>query len=113
MASNLIQSEGYTNVIAASSSFGKDVIPRIGGKLDLQAITDVIEIRDGGAQFVRPIYAGNALCAVSTKDPTRLLTVRGTNFEKVKVGDAADVPSEELDGVVDVVGELGGQWIEN
>jgi len=35
VASSLIQSGGYTNVIAASSSFGKDTIPRIGGKLDL------------------------------------------------------------------------------
>lgn len=86
-------------MIAASSSFGKDTIPRIGGKLDLQAITDVVEIRDGGSKFVRPIYAGNALCTVSTRDAIRLLTVRGTNFDKVPAGESSDVPAEELSGV--------------
>ena len=44
IAQNLIEANGYNNVIAASSSFGKDVVPRIGGLLDLQAITDIIQI---------------------------------------------------------------------
>jgi electron transfer flavoprotein alpha subunit len=75
-------------VIAASSSFGKDTAPRIGGLLDLQAITDIVQILEDGAKFVRPIYAGNALCTVSTRDAIRILTIRGTNFEAVKPGDA-------------------------
>jgi len=54
----------------------------MGGLLDLQAITDIVEIR-GSDKFVRPIYAGNALCTVSTSDKIKLMTVRGTNFEKV------------------------------
>jgi len=44
IAQNLIEANGYNKVIAASSSFGKDVVPRIGGLLDLQAITDIIQI---------------------------------------------------------------------
>ena len=83
IAQGVIESGSYDKVIAASSSFGKDVVPRIGGLMDLQAITDIVEIKDGGAKFVRPIYAGNALCTVSTKDKIKLMTVRGTNFEKV------------------------------
>jgi len=82
VASDLVSKNGYTQVIAASSGFGKDVVPRIGGHLDLQAITDIIEIKEG-TKFVRPVYAGNALCTVSTKDNIKLLTVRATNFEKV------------------------------
>ena len=108
----MIEANGYTNVIAASSSFGKDVIPRIGGLMDLQAITDVVGIKDG-SKFVRPIYAGNALCTVSTTDPIKLLTVRGTNFEKVAVGDATDVPVEEVAGVADTVASQQGKWLEN
>lgn len=81
--------------------------------MDLQAITDIIEIRDGGNKFVRPIYAGNALCLVSTKDSVRLLTVRGTNFEKVAKGDESDVPAEEVADVEASIADVGGQWIEN
>ena len=98
----MIEANGYTNVISASSSFGKDVMPRIGGLMDLQAITDVIGIEDG-PKFVRPIYAGNALCTVSSSDPIKLLTVRGTNFEKVAIGDAADLPVEEVAGVGETI----------
>lgn len=89
-------------MIAASSSFGKDVIPRIGGLLDLQPITDVVGIKEG-PKFVRPIYAGNALCTVSSSDAIKLLTVRGTNFEKVTPGEQADTSVEEVSGVADIV----------
>lgn len=46
-------------------------------------MTDIIEIREGGTKFVRPVYAGNALCMISTSDKIKLMTVRSTNFEKV------------------------------
>ena len=71
-------------MIAASSGFGKDVMPRLGGLLDLQAITDVVEISKDGKNFVRSIYAGNALCSISSIDPIKLITIRATNFAKVK-----------------------------
>jgi len=57
-------------------------VPRVGGLLDLQAITDVVEIIDGGAKFKRPVYAGNAIATVSTVDKIKLITVRTTNFKK-------------------------------
>lgn len=93
---SLVEGQGYNKVVAASSGFGKDVIPRLGGLMDLQPITDVCEIHDGGAKFVRPIYAGNAMCTVSTTDEIKLITVRGTNFEKVKQGDADDYATEAV-----------------
>ena len=79
----LVQEGGYDKVIAASSGFGKDVMPRLGGLLDIQAITDIIEITDD-QKFKRPVYAGNAVATVSTSDATKLLTVRPTNFEKAE-----------------------------
>lgn len=109
----MIQSGSYTNVIAASSSFGKDAAPRIGGLLDLQAITDIVQILEDGAKFVRPIYAGNALCTVSTRDPIRILTIRGTNFDAVKPGDAQDYSVEEIQGIADIMGVQAGSWVEN
>lgn len=109
----MIQSGSYTNVIAASSSFGKDAAPRIGGLLDLQAITDIVQILEDGAKFVRPIYAGNALCTVSTRDPIRILTIRGTNFDAVKPGEAQDYSVEEIQGIADIMGVQAGSWVEN
>lgn len=110
----LVEKEGYTQVVAGSTGFGKDVIPRLGGLMDLQAITDIVQIKDGGSKFVRPIYAGNAMCTVSTSDATKLLTVRGTNFEKVKPGDAdSGAEAVAVDGVDDIVSAAQGKWIEN
>lgn len=40
----VVQSKGYDKVIASASAFGKDIIPRVGGLLDVQPITDVIQI---------------------------------------------------------------------
>ena len=111
VAKSLIESQGYTQVLAAASGFGKDVIPRVGGLLDLQAITDVIEITDAGQKFKRPVYAGNAIATVSTVDKIKLLTVRATNFTKQEPAEtSASYPVEEvatdLDGVK-------GKWLKN
>jgi electron transfer flavoprotein alpha subunit len=79
---HLVNSEGYEKVVAPSNGFGKDVLPRLGGMLDVQPITDVVSIQEEGEKFVRPIYAGNAMCTVSTSDKIKLVSVRTTNFEK-------------------------------
>lgn len=84
LAHQMVQQGGYDKVVAAASGFGKDVMPRLGGLLDVQAVTDIIEIVDGGARYKRPIYAGNAVATVSSTDAIKLLTVRPTNFDKVE-----------------------------
>lgn len=100
--------------MASSTSFGKDVIPRLGGLIDVQAITDVVKIEDQGAKFVRPIYAGNAMCTVSTTDTTKLLTVRSANFEKVKPGDSDNgAETVAVDSVDAIVESQQGKWVEN
>ena len=104
----LVEKNGYDKVVSASSGFGKDVMPRLGGLLDAQAITDVIEITDGGEKFKRPVYAGNAVATVSTKDKIKLLTVRTTNFEKIEPADAGQgYPIEDVQAVTDGV---KGSW---
>jgi electron transfer flavoprotein alpha subunit len=105
-----IQTGGYDKVVAATSAFGKDVIPRVGGLIDSQPITDVIQVLDNGAKFVRPIYAGNAVATVSSSDKVKLFTVRATNFEKVPAGSSNSYPIEEVKAED---AKTGGQWIEN
>ena len=63
----------------------------------------MVKVLDDG-KLVRPIYAGNAMCTVSTSDAVTLLTVRGANFEKVKAGDAdSGAAVEAVDGVDAIV----------
>jgi electron transfer flavoprotein alpha subunit len=79
--------------VAASTTTGKNVAPRVAALLDVMQISDVIAI-EGPDTFQRPIYAGNAIATVQSSDAKKVLTVRGTAFEKAAAegGSAAIEP---------------------
>ena len=58
---------------------GKNMMPRVAALLDVMQISDISAVVSADT-FVRPIYAGNALATVQSKDPIKVITVRGTAF---------------------------------
>ena len=74
--------KGYSHILAPATSTGKDVMPRAAALLDVQQISDISAIESADT-FVRPIYAGNALATVKSKDALKVITVRTTAFDAV------------------------------
>jgi electron transfer flavoprotein alpha subunit len=67
--------------VAPATTTGKALAPRVAALLDVMQISDVLSV-EGEDTFTRPIYAGNAIATVQTRDAKKVLTVRGTAFEK-------------------------------
>ena len=83
--------KSYSHILAPATSNGKDVVPRIAALLDVQQISEITAVESPDT-FVRPIYAGNALATVKSKDPIKVITVRTTGFDAVaKTGGNAPV----------------------
>jgi electron transfer flavoprotein alpha subunit len=72
----------YSHILAPATSNGKNVMPRAAALLDVQQISDIVAV-EAADTFVRPIYAGNALATVKSKDPIKVITVRTTAFDAV------------------------------
>src|SRR5438094_9202354 len=70
---------GYSHVLAPATTSGKNLMPRVAALLDVMLISDISAVVSADT-FVRPIYAGNALQTVQSKDPIKVITVRGTAF---------------------------------
>src|SRR3989442_996864 len=89
----------YTHLLAPSTSNGKNVMPRVAALLDVQQISDIVAV-EGADTFVRPIYAGNALATVKSRDPIKVITVRTTAFDAVAAA-GGDATVEKLPAPAD------------
>lgn len=93
----------YGYLLCSSSSFGKDIMPRIAALLGVGMMSDVVAIESGDT-IVRPIYAGNALARVQSHDDLKVMTVRSTAFEKISLQGASTVKIVHLDLTIDCEG---------
>ena len=94
--------KGYTHILAASTTTGKNILPRAAALLDVSMITDIIAVEDAKT-FKRPIYAGNAIATVKSDEAIVVGTVRGTAFDAVAAeGGSASVEAVASTGDVGV-----------
>ncbi len=98
--------DGYDTILAPASTYGKNVMPRVAAKLDIQQVSDIIGIEDKNT-FHRPIYAGNAIATVQTSDAKKVITVRMTAFDKAPaeggsatIEEISDAPNQKKSSFV-------------
>ncbi|MED5392696.1 MAG: electron transfer flavoprotein subunit alpha/FixB family protein, partial [Pseudomonadota bacterium] len=97
----------YTHVLVPASTYGKNIMPRAAALLDVQQISDISGI-EGEDTFIRPIYAGNAMATVRSKDAIKMISVRTTAFESAtEEGEAAieEVAGAQESGLSKFAGE--------
>ncbi|MEP1030979.1 MAG: FAD-binding protein, partial [Alphaproteobacteria bacterium] len=94
--------DGFDHILAAATTSGKNVMPRVAALLDVQQISDISAV-EGPDTFIRPIYAGNALATVKTSDAKKVLTVRATGFDAANAeGGSAAIEDVAGEGASDL-----------
>lgn len=72
--------KGYTHVMAAHTTHGRNYLPRVAALLGVAQVSDIVEVVSADT-FKRPIYAGNAIATVQSTDPIKVISVRGTAYD--------------------------------
>jgi len=80
----------YETIVAAATTTGKNIMPRVAALLDVMQISDVIKVVAPDT-FERPIYAGNAIQTVRSQEKKRVITVRTAAFQATGQGGSAPI----------------------
>ncbi len=97
----------YDHIVAPATALAKNIMPRVAALLDVMVISDVSGINDADT-FERPVYAGNAIQTVKSKDPKKVLTIRTSTFDAAPEGGNAPVEK------IAAAGDPGlSEWIED
>jgi electron transfer flavoprotein alpha subunit len=96
VANIIVQIAGeYQVILAAHSSFSRNILPRVAALLDVAMISDVLEIK-ADHTYVRSVYAGNIHTTIQSMDALQILTVHSSNFTAARNADAnAEIVSIE------------------
>ncbi len=96
MADLIVSISGdYDAIMAAATTTGKNVLPRVAALLDVMQLSDVTAIISADT-FERPIYAGNAMQTVKSSDAKKVITVRTAGYSAMGEGGSADVETIEV-----------------
>lgn len=99
--------DNYEHIVFPATTSGKNIAPRVAALLDVMVISEVMEVK-GANEFVRPIYAGNAIQTVTTADPKKVMTIRTASFDN-----AADGGSAAIEEVAAVACDTPVAWVSN
>ncbi|OMQ29359.1 FAD-binding protein, partial [Ensifer sp. 1H6] len=83
-------SGNYDTILAAATSVGKNVLPRVAALLDVAQVSEITEVVSSDT-FKRPIYAGNAIQTVQTTEAKKVITVRTASFASASEGGSASI----------------------
>ena len=99
--------DDYEHILAPATNSAKNILPRVAALLDVMVISDITEVIDS-LTFERPIYAGNALQTVTSRDGKKVISARIANFDLSDVGGAASV-----EPIAAVANPELSEWIED
>ncbi|WBU52384.1 electron transfer flavoprotein subunit alpha/FixB family protein [Paracoccus sp. SCSIO 75233] len=85
----------YDHIAVPATTDAKNIMPRVAALLDVMVISDVSEVVDADT-FKRPVYAGNAIQTVKSKDAKKVLTVRTASFDAAGAGGSASVTDQAI-----------------
>ena len=92
--------DGYDYILGPSTTFGKDLMPRVAALLGVNQVSDIMSV-EGARTFKRPIYAGSAVVTVEVPDGVPVVaTIRTASYRAVGSGNSA--PVETLDVAADI-----------
>jgi electron transfer flavoprotein alpha subunit len=89
----------YDAIVSPATTTGKNVMPRVAALLDVMQISEIIKVLAPDT-FERPIYAGNAIQTVRSKDAKKVITVRTSTFQATPAG-SATAPVENATAAAD------------
>ena len=85
-------SHDYEVILATHSSFSRNVLPRVAALLDVEMISDVLEIKADNT-YVRAVYAGNVLTTIQSVDALQVLTIHASSFTAQSLEGDAEILS--------------------
>ena len=94
-------SSEYSYIMTSATTFGKNLLPRISAKLDVQQISDIISVESEDT-FKRPIYAGSCIATVRSNDDVKVISVRATAFDPVQKNNS-NVPVSTIDVALSLI----------